>query len=238
MSDEEVAAFVAGLTESDSGNLASVLRYPHPFSAGGLVVVFDDRAGSYSKLHAAITRAVPPQCALSVVKRTHLFVLALPRIDFAFPPFEYPHMVFFLKHRGEILYGEDVRGEIPPLSGAKYALEHILDIMACWFRDHGILRDLQQRAYQSLIDNIDMRLRFLMSVALLVRCGEWDVEAETVAPRFFTEIRDDELKEIWRDFEGLGQEVGVQEEEGSRSAAFRAAWLFEAFSRGLRRHTP
>lgn len=235
MSDEEEALFVARLTERDSGNVASILRYPHPFSAGGLVVVFDDLAGSYSKLHAAVTRAIPPQGALYVVKRADLFVLAL-QIE-AFPPFEYPHMVFFLKHRGEILYGEDLRGEIPPLSAAKYTLEHMLDMMACWFRDHGILRDLQQGAYQSLIDQIDMRLRFLMSVALLARCGEWDIEADSVPARFFAGIRDDQLKEIWKNFEGLRQEVGAQEEKGSRSAAFEAAWLFETFSRRLRRHT-
>ncbi len=234
MSDEEVAVFVARLTGRDSGNVASVLRYPHPFSAGGLVVVFDDPAGSYSKLHAAVTRAVPPQGALYVVKRADLFVLAL---QIRPTGFEYPHMVFFLKHRGEILYGEDLRGEIPPLSTTKYMLEHVLDVMACWFRDHGILHNLQQGAYQSLIDEIDMRLRFLMSVALLARCGEWDIEADSVPARFFAEIRDDQLKEVWREFEGLRQEVGAQEEEGSRSAAFEAAWLFEAFFRRLRRHT-
>jgi hypothetical protein len=115
-------------------------------------------------------------------------------------------------------------------------LTHLLDTTACWFRDHIILHDLQTHAYASLVAAIDSQLRVLMAIALLWRTGQWDVQADLVPEDFFSEFADERLREAWEEFDGIrGRAAG---QEADWAAAVRAAWLFEVFTRGLRRHAP
>jgi hypothetical protein len=235
MPTDQVTQFAERLT-TDSCNIDSILTYPHPFTSGGLVVVFSDAAGSYSQLYATVICATPPAGELHIVKRNDLFLLSVPNGNNPLAPPDYPHMVFFLRNRGQLVYGEDLREHISAPSCIEPMLTYLLDITACWFRDHRILHDLQTHAYASLVDAIDSQLRFLMAIALLCRTGQWDVQADLVPGDFFSEFADERLRAAWEELDELRARTSSQ--DTNWESAVRAAWLFEVFTRGLRRHAP
>ena len=231
MSTVEATQFVERLTR-DIAAVDSILTYPHPFTDGGMVVVFSDSAGSYSELHAAVAYAAPPAGELHVVKSNDLFLLSVPS-DNPLAPLDYPHMVYFLKNRGQVVHGKDLREQIPPPSRIDSMLTQLLDITACWFRNHTVLPALQTYAYASLVVAIDARLRYLMAIAVLRRTGKWDVTADHVPRDFFVEFQDVRLKEAWRELEEL---IDTRIQDTDWATAVRAVWLFEVFTRGLRRY--
>ena len=234
MDDAVMRPFVARLADSAPDRLLSVLQYQHPFSEGGLAIVFANGPEPYSSLHAAVSRAKPPRCYVAVLKRADLFLLALPRIE-PFSQHEYPHIAYCLKHRGEVLYGQDLRSEIPDAMGLEHWLEGVLDHTACWFRNHDILGRLQREEHLALFGAMDQRLRFLMSVVLLAEVGEWDVALASLPDRCRDLIRDDAIHEHWRAFDALHREVAAAGDEPDRETVLEAAWHFDSVCRGLRR---
>lgn len=234
MEDATTRSFAVRIARNKSNRLTSVLRYRHPFSEGGLAIVFASGPEPYSSLHAAISRAEPPTCYVSVLKRADLFLLAMPRIE-PFSQHEYPHIAYYLKHRGEVLYGQDLRSEIPEATGLEHWLEGILDHTACWFRNHDILGRLQREEHLALFEAMDARLRYLLSVVLLAERGEWDVAMSSVPDRCTEVIRDDAIHEHWRAFDALHRVAAATGVEPDRATVLEAVWRFDSVCRGLRR---
>jgi hypothetical protein len=234
VSNDKINQFAERVT-ADTDIVDSIMAYPHPFTNGGVVVVFNKAAGSYSQLHSTVVRAVPPTGEMHIVKRSDLFLLSIPRFS-PLAPLDYPHMVFFLKSRGRLVYGEDLREDIPNPSCIDSMLIHLLDTTACWFRAHNILHGLATYAYASLIEAIDARLRFLMAITLLCRSGKWDVQASSVPADFFSEFADERLNEVWAEI--CEFRTSSQHKDIEFASAIKATWLFEVFTRELRRYAP
>jgi hypothetical protein len=229
---DQVTQFADRLVLGNS-KVSSIMTYPHPFTNGGMVVVFDDTASPYSHLHATVINADPPKDEMHIVKRSDLFLLSVPSFN-PLAPLDYPHMVYYLKNRGQLIHGEDLRTYIHAPSCMDSMLIYLLDITACWFRDHIILHDLQTNAFTSLVDAIDTRLRFLMSIALLCQTGRWEVQTSSVPADFLELLADGDLRETWYEFEEIRASASSQ--DINLETAIRVVWLFEVFTRGLRRY--
>ena len=122
MSTNEVTQFAERLALA-SDNVDSVMTYPHPFTNGGVVIVFDDSVDSYAQLHASVMRANPPPDDRRIVKRSDLFLLSVPNTK-AMAPFDYPHNVYYLKNRGKVIPSSD---EVQDLLGRFLRLIEMLN---------------------------------------------------------------------------------------------------------------
>lgn len=235
--EQGVAEFAARVSERVGARVESVLRYPHPFTGGGLVVVFADDAGFLPDLIAEVYGCAPPRgLALHCLRLSELHELSMPGL---FQPpesvNEQTSLPYYLKYKGALLAGRDVRDEVVLPRDARAVLDHHLEACAVYLRAHGVLRWLAKREYRLLFEQLDRHLRSLMATALLTR-GQWEVEAETVPELFRLAFADEELKRIWEEFGRLRREPAAEDEDACRRSALEAAWLFESFIERLSRY--
>jgi|GEM_PF-1939734 len=235
MPDKKVTDFATRLGFYLRNRLESVIFYPHPFTAGGVVVVFKDGAGDLHKLLPEVAMSGPPPgLSLHCLRREELFELALP-VEFRLvPPHavnEYSHLAYWLRHKGVVLHGRDVRAEVGLPAEPRLLLTTHIDSCMNSLRSHLILSYLLDGRYEALVTELDAQMRYLMAAALLAR-GVWDVTFESV-PGLFRETYDDaEMAATWDEFERLLAPGGGGAGAG-REAACEAAWLFESLLRRL-----
>lgn len=238
MTDRSIAEFVESYAAPLSGRVVSVVRYEHPFTQGGLVIVFDDGESDVLGLIGEVYRhGPPPGLSLHCLRREELFQLSTPGI-FTLPleVNEHPHLPFYVRHKGVVLFGHDIRGEVEPHADARVLLDNHIEGCMTNFRTLGIMSWLHRRQYLRLVGELDKQLRYLMATALLVR-GEWEVEFDSLPQRFDARFADARLKATWQDYADLrarAEGAGESDEAAQRASAFEAVWLFESFMRRLK----
>ena len=232
-SERRARRATARLIKNLEGHLVSILYYPHPFSNGGLVVVFRDHEKSVVDLIIEAFKCVQPDFSLHCLRRAELFELSLPSFTWLHVLNRRTHLAHCLKYRGLVLHGEDVRAEIPSPPEPRLLLSLHLEASAHFMRNHAILGTLMRGSYVDLLKRIDWQFKCLMSTALLLH-DEWDMQAEDIPARFESAFQDKQLEECWREFRALLKSADVMNEQDSRRAAYEAVWLFESFLRRLR----
>ncbi len=233
--EQEITQFALHLAEVHGSRIESILYYPHPFTSGGLIIVFKDDAGLYQDLVADVQGCDPQGITLYTLRRSELIELSLPKLA-GLQINEYPHIAFYAKHKGDVLFGSDLRAEIVEPKDTHLMLEATIDVYACWFRDHIILKRLAQVEYLSLIQIIHEQIRQLMAMALL-RYDEWDISTDTLEERFQERYPDTQMRQVLEVFSKIRDETEDKDGDTLRSDAFEAVWLFESFLRQLRRYT-
>jgi hypothetical protein len=227
--NQEIRQFVLRLSNAHGSKIESILHYSHPFSKGGLIIIFKDDAGLYQDLVADVQNCDPEGITLHTLRRSELIELSLPGLP------GYPHIAFYAKYKGDVVFGCDLRAEIMEPRESYLMLEATIDTYACWWRDHIILKQLAQEEYLSLIQIIHKGIHQLMAMALL-RYGEWDINVGTLEERFRELYPDTQMKETWEAFREIREKTGDRDKDALRSDAFEAVWLFESFLRQLRRY--
>jgi hypothetical protein len=226
---QEIQDFSRRFVNRHRGDVESILYYPHPFTKGGVVLVFKDGVGFLPDLISDAYRELPQGISLHCLRCSELFELSLPGLFM--PPMivnEQPHLSFWIKHKAILLYGRDIKDEIDAPPNPKMLLEAHIEGCLLYLRDHGILRWLTRKDYGTLIRELDAQLRYLMAIALLAH-DIWDVDKETVFDRFKELYHDREIEEIWQAFSHSIQDVA------DKNSALEAVWLFERFLRRMRR---
>ncbi len=202
--------------------------YPHPFKYAGFVVVFHDEVEQIVESIAAAHSCVPPETSLYCLRRRELFELSLPVFWFLKIVDHQMHVPYFLKYKGEVLFGRDLRDEIRLPVNPRLLFHNKLEVCAHFLRSGVILELLVQGRYELLIRKLERQMKYLMASALLAH-GEWDITLNDVAEKFMRRYTDARLKTIWCDFGQLCERNGSSCEDEARQAAFEAAWLFETF---------
>jgi len=217
--------------------LESVLYYPHvfprvdyrhPFAYGGFVVVFHDEVEQIVDAIAAAHSCVPPETALYCLRRRELFELSLPVFWFLRFVDHQMHLPWFVKYKGEVLFGRDLRDEIQLPANPRLLFHNKLEVCAHFLRSGVILELLVQGRYELLIRRLERQMKYLMASALLAH-GEWDITLADVAEKFMRRYTDPKLNSIWRDFGQLCERNGSLPADEACQAAYEAAWLFETF---------
>lgn len=161
----------------------SVLRYSHPLSSGGVVVLLHSDAPCYLD-EIALAYRMYTHGSIYCVRREELFQLWQPGV-FA-PPFhtnEHPHLPYCLKYKSERLAGDDFRAAIElPNYGRGLVVFHV---EACRdsLRRYGILPMLFAQKYGKLIHTLKREISLLMATVLLAH-GQWDVTLDSIAVPF------------------------------------------------------
>jgi hypothetical protein len=216
-----------------ANEIISVLYYPHPCRSGGIVIVFREDVRCYADLISAAYQFVPSGILLHCFRSDDFFELALPLTGGIDALTSHLHLAFCLRHRGVVLYGEDLRSEIrlPERPGVLLSIH--LEACAHSFRNTVILGLLARKEYLDLISKLEWQVRCLMVTALLFR-DEREVDANTLSEKFEQWYPDEKMHAIWTELSGLLQNSNAGNHASDRQAAFQAAWLFESFLRQLR----
>lgn len=241
MNDKMLSDFIGAITEFAKcvvGRLGeqveSILYYPHPFHMGGVVIVLRDDSEPFLEFTSEVFSCTRMNVSLHCLRHAELFKLSLPGIFvMPNPVSEHLHLAQWLKHKGVVIYGRDLRDEIaPPINQHLWLDAHIEACQHC-VRPGFILAFLMDKSYAVLIDEMNRQVRYLMATALLTH-GIWDVSMETIPARFESKYADEQITEITRKLAALYQ-VDPANEYASRRAAYESVWLFESFLRRLRR---
>lgn len=246
MITEELTSFSARVSSSLGASLESIAYYPHPFTNGGLIFVFKRDTKRLTNVIPEVFRCGPPpglalpgllplpSIPLQFLRRDELFQLSLPGM-FKFPLFvnEHPHLAFWLKHKGTVLYGRDFREEVrvnPDLPGL--LINHI-EACLLHLRPRILLFRLSRGEYALMLKLLDSHLRYLMGTALLVH-NCWDVTTETVPYLFAEYYTDEQLRRAWQEFTQIREGLDEMDQNEQHQQAREAAWLFELFVHRLR----
>ncbi|HYG10384.1 MAG TPA: hypothetical protein VD835_10575 [Pyrinomonadaceae bacterium] len=236
MDIEKLGDFAERVVAKVGAKVESIIYYPHPFTQGGLVIVCKDEAGDLLSVVKSIYACDAPDIPVHCLRRRELFKLSLPGLSLTLLPAlidERPHLTFWLRHKGVVLHGRDVRDAVEHPRHARVFLENHIEACMVYMRRHKILGSLMLGNYSLVISEIDKQMRFLMALALLT-CGHWDVTPQTTPDLFIQYYADARPKQLWSDFDALRQLDGAPDESASRRVAFKAVRLFENFLWRLR----
>jgi acyl transferase domain-containing protein/acyl carrier protein len=235
--DDEINTFGNQLVNRLRGKVDSIMYSPHPFTRGGFVVVVGDAEASLLSFLADAYVDAPPDVVVYCLRHSELVELTLAGLFVPPSINQKPHLVHWLKHKGTVLYGQDVRDQIgDPTIDPQTLLESHIAGSVLYVRDLIIVPSLWKGRYLILIKELDRHLRYLMSTALLVH-NEWDVEMETLPSRFAQFYHDEPMNRVSREFTDLVEQAEGMNGSDCRQLALEAVWLFECFLRHLRRYT-
>jgi hypothetical protein len=221
-----IAMFLGALTDRlkilMQTDLESLLHFYLPFGIPkhGLLVVVDMSTARISMAYKQVGLDALRHMNVICVRRSELFQLSLPSPDAA--AFSLP---YWIKETGHLLWGRDVRPEIPfPKSNRQLLAYHIDWIHAS---RHRILSYLVQRRYSDLKRYLRRERTLLICTALLQR-QVWRVYPETVAKQFAGTYADPDLERNIREFSLVSRMQSDCDEE-QRRLAHKCVWLFERF---------
>jgi hypothetical protein len=230
MIEEPVREFASRVIARLGEQVESITAYTHPFTRGGLVIVFKDDAGFVPDLISAVYNCEPPPVTLYCLRRAELFQLSLPGVfGWPNPLEEKPLLAYRLKFKGVVIHGRDISDAIVIRDDTMPLLE--AQVQRCrQFVRNWSLDQFRRRNYLGIIKETERQIRYLMAIALLTR-GEWDVAPENIPGRFETLFEDKWAMQTWADIDTLTTREAAASSTGdgqvSREAAKESLWLFE-----------
>jgi hypothetical protein len=228
MSNGEVNDFVSRLVARLGDRLESITFYSHPFTNGGVVIVPKDDVEFIPDLIAEIYACGPPAITLNCLRRSELFQLSdIGIFGWPNPLEERPHLAYWLKNKGEVLFGRDVRDEIKlPGDRSSFLDIHLQRVKHCirnWCFDQLLFKN-----HKRLVTEIERQTKYLMATALLEE-NEWDVLPEAIPARFDQMFKNERANQIWADINALNRGTDEMGEATDRQSALEALWQFEQF---------
>ena len=234
MLEEQIERFASRVTTRLAGKIDSLVTYPHPFTNGGLVIVFSDDAGFAPDLIAEVYRCSPPPVTLYCLRRRELFQLSCPGVfGWPNPLEEKPLLAYWLRFKGKVVYGRDIREEIALPTEPKQLLENQLQRCQQFIRNW-MLDQFRRRNYAGIVKEMDRQTNCLMATALLAH-GEWDVAPPDVPGRFEVLFDDPQPGQTWKEISALTLQMAANPDQ-SRGMAMEAVWLFEKALHQIGRH--
>jgi hypothetical protein len=222
--------FVESCVEALPNALYSIFYYPHPFTDGGFVVVLKGDVTDFLGYAGTIYANALPGYSLHVLRTNELDMLTAPGM-FA-PPMqinEKPHLPYYLKYKGECLYGQDIRDHVS-LPDTQYLLTSHIEGCYDYLRRYGILSSLISQQYNSLAGALEREAHALMATAVLTQ-GMWEIDLATLEDLFFTTFSSSSLLEIYTQFKTLSF---ASPDPIMQSEIAEKVWLFESFLRKLK----
>lgn len=213
-------------------SVESILYYPHPFTPGGIILVFANEVDEWSQQLAIVYEMAPP-LSIHCLRQREIFQLSQPGL-FA-PPLrvnERPHLPYWLQHRGEVLYGADMRSEIRPFSPATTLLSGHIEGCMDYLRRYGVMTSLISKEFERIWPMLNQEMYYLMATALLIY-QVWDVSLPTLPALFWQHFPNKKIQTIWTQFQLLKPES----QPADYHHAVMAVWWFEQFLRTLRGYT-
>jgi acyl transferase domain-containing protein/acyl carrier protein len=233
LGDEDLETFATELVRQVGPRAESILYYPHPFNRGGFVVVIPDDDVDRLDCLVSSYAGAPPDVMVYCLRRRELAELSYPGLFVPVDLNPKVHLPFWLKHKGTVLHGADLRDEVPDReTDPKLVLEGHLSGCALFLRAV-VMERLMEGKHLALVRELDRQMRYLMATALLLH-AEWDVDLETLPARFARRFGDGALHDSFARLTSVREEMERTADAESRSLALEAVWWVENFVRQLR----
>jgi hypothetical protein len=225
MIETPVREFTSRVVERLGEQIASITAYSHPFTKGGLVLVFQDDVGFVPDLISDVYSCGPPPITLHCLRSAELFQLSFPGVfGWPNPLEEKPLLAYHLKFKGATIYGRDIRDEVmlpgDPIVLLETHVQRCKQFVRNWALDQ-----FRRKNYQGIIKEAERQTRYLMATALLTR-NEWDVALEEIPERFERLFEDKLTIQTWTEIDTLARREATTN-QSSRESAKEALWLFE-----------
>jgi hypothetical protein len=235
MVEQRIQEFASRVITRLEDKVESILAYSHPFTNGGLVIVFRADAGFMPDLIAEVYQCGPPDITLYCLRRAELFQISQPGVfGWPNPLEEKPLLAYRVKFNGVVIYGRDIRDDIAipdnPVTLLETQVQRCKQFVRNWMLDQ-----FRRRNYAGIVKEMDRQARYLMATALLAH-GEWDVPLESIPERFETMLKDPETRQTWVDINSRALATAHAGESPSRESAAEAVWLFEKVLQSIGRH--
>lgn len=235
MAQQQVQEFALRVRARLEDQIESIVAYSHPFTNGGLVIIFRNDVGFIPDLIAEVYDCNPPGITLYCLRQTEIFQISSPGVfGWPNPLEEKPLLAYRVKFGGEVLYGRNICDEIAvpddPVSLLEPQLQRCKQFIRNWMLDQ-----FRRRNYAGIIREMNRQTMYLMSIALL-RHGEWNIEPDMIPDRFEAMLKDTETKGIWVDINSLALATAKAEQVVSRESAAESVWLFENVLQSIGRH--
>lgn len=229
--DPAFSAFVESCTSALPGRLQSISYYPHPFTNGGFVVIMEKEVTGFFETASHVYAAVPSGYSLHMLRASEIDMLTAPGIFV--PPLqinEKPHLPYYLKYKGENLYGRNFYDEVT-LPDTTHLLASHIEGCYDYLRRYGILSFIIHQKFMQLGSLLDRESLLLMATAVLTK-GYWEIDLSSIENLFFAIFDAPGLVEVYARFkENNAYASGV----ANRATITGKVWLFETFLRELRR---
>jgi hypothetical protein len=227
---EEFTSFSDRVASCLGATLESIAYYPHPFTNGGLILVFRRETRHLTNIIPDIFRCRPPiGLSLHFLRRNELFQLSLGGMFRSHRAInQQPHLAFWLKHKGTLLYGRDIREEVSVNADLPGLLLNHIEACLLHLRPRTLLYRLSTAEYELMLKAFDTQLRHLMGTALLVH-NCWDVTMDTIPGLFAAYYPDELLRRAWEELTEIRESISEVGDNDRRQRALEAAWLCESF---------
>jgi len=236
-SKEEMIKSVRKLTEAHGEHIESVLSYRSIQGKERLVVVMRDEMKDLPEFLAEVYDDYSPPEGTLWLRRRELFQLTLGVADPTdiFSGLTEPFDSYRIKNRSEILYGHNIKDEIPDLDNPKgAAIANLTLLYLCYTRNHVILDLLSRKEYKKAAEVLLGILKGIMGLALVMK-GKLDIEKLNLLDDFSKEYsgteQDKMLSELFNREENMAE--ASEGDERWRELAYDAVWAFESLSRWI-----
>ena len=240
---EAVTGFVDRLIHATGTKVVSLVYSPLPFTEGQLLTVCAEEGCFIPEVVTSAYGCDPPELVFHWLRASELRQLAMPLgvgTFFAKNSGGYAGHSYWLKHEGEVLWGADVRSEIPVPENPRELLRSHLLASTTWTRNHKVLNGLANGSYSLLIEALGEHTRRRAATALLLR-GVWRVTQETVFHELRSSFGEPELQMVCSELENTFTMIppaddGQPVREDTEELAYKAAWTYERLVACLRKY--
>jgi len=215
--------FVDRLHKRYASDLDSVVHFSLPFSQlrQATLAVMGKSTADLLPVYLDAGLDLLSETELVCLRSNELYQLGLPSPDLSMVTAPY-----WIRATGKVLWGRDVRSEIP----CDYSRSRLL---ACQLdraqsSRHRIISLLLNRSYLKLQRHL-ARQRAILMVSALIERGIWQVYPITVQRRFVETFPDIEFQSNISEFNAMSAGMQDAGPDRQKTLAYRAAWLFEVF---------
>lgn len=224
---ESLISFAKLFARKRGDDIECILFSPQPFTPGEVFIISKNNINSTVELLSYANTLYQLKYRLYCLRKEELWELGAAHWFIPSGGTYFPSPAYTLRSLGVILYGVDLRDQIPlPERPEHFLLAHI---EGCRFyvRNHQILKRLTTRDYAGLIDRMIEQFHYLMASAVVIKTTEGflEQELEKIFARVFAGTR---ALHVWVEFRD--SVIGAKPD---REAAFETVWLFECFMRAL-----
>lgn len=162
----------------------SMAHFPHPLTNGGIIIIFEANQADFLSHVGAAYQRFASFGSLYCLRPDEIFQLTYGGL-FA-PPFhinEHPHLLHYLKNKGQLLAGQEFRANLQPAYHPDQLLSNHLEACRDSMRRYGIMPHLLNQSYAPLLSLINQEAKHLMATALL-RHGVWEINLDTIIKSF------------------------------------------------------
>jgi len=234
--EEKAHAFADRFVQRAAGELESIVFSPFPFTGGQLLIVCKERVRHLHEVMASAHLCDPPDIPTHWLRLSELGSLSIPYTSVFFwrkLTGGYPGWPYWLRNRGQVLWGADVRAGIPLPEDPRRILEAAIGGSLTYNRHMLFLNMLMRERYAELVEALAGLVRLLMATALLLH-GEWQIEEATVSYRFLEVYGAESVGDLC----SRASEVFAGPSDGDEPSrrAYEAVWIVESLMRRLRRY--